>query len=1154
MPDSPDNSPRDARPPLTLICGAAGTGKTEYALARYLEDDGRALLVVASPPQADTLAAQIAARSEITQAEARLTTLSFRSLFGEWYQARPEDGYRTISRAFQRIVLAEITRTTIHRSDFLGRMLDAPGFVGAFAERLREWKLACLTPDALEAGSIAAQPLLDDEAFPKKTAELARLFRAYETFLKERRMRDEADCLQDVIRRVSERGEWSDAPNLVLIDGFFRFNRVQRELLAALANRRTPDGLPEIEVVVTLSCDPSRPLLFAAPQRTRETLDAEFAVRENLLSKCRAPRPPALRLLEARLFGNEFVSSIAAPSPLSLLPNLGEGINDISASPFSQAFLGEGGRGDEGGCLLFDAPNPYVEAEMTAREFRRIYDAGGYSWNDFGIILRTLGDYAPILSAVFERYEIPLGADGPERLDQNPLVKTVLHLLDILRDGWQRDDVLAFLKSSYTAPDKLAADGIRKAARASHVRFGRGEWLAFAAKQRGTPLAIAGEILRQIAECEDEWASERNDPMAYASGLRQAVQMFGLLEQAETGEPLRRNRDRKAWEEADEVLTAIAQMAALAGREAISFSEFCAALREGWASASALTSREGEMVQVMEPYESRERPLRVAAVMGLTERVFPRRVMEDPFLRDAERAALRQAAGVDLEEQRDRADDERLFFYLAVTAPTERLILSYPRSSDESDTLPSFYLDEVRAAFDTSDIPAAQGVALLRVVSRTLADVAPQPDESVSAADGLLSACADLFEPAEADERKAEAKQRRSFAYLAERLREEASATGGKAVRAVLDSRLLPRLPRLEDPRLRADFACRKSVYSVTELETHLRCPFQYLLRHVLRLRPEEDDGARAQGDLLHDVLRRYFRRRKKAQNAAPLPETAVLQGELRALLRETLADAPLDAPPYRARMMHRALHDALDGFAQRETVFSPKFQTAPAHFELAFGVDCGRSAIGDDEREFALESEGEREGNGEGERENGKPAYDPASVAEPLALTGPGNDAPVLLCGVMDRVDFDSTETRAVVLDYKMGRSPDYAAIAAGNSLQMPLYLLAMERLFGKVGAAACYDSAREDGRSRIYRTEHVNAKAFAPLLPRDSGENVKPHNREQFTNLIRQAETAAIGAARAIEAGRVEARSGDHCAACAYKDVCRSSAAQGHDGEKAQ
>ena len=158
---------------------------------------------------------------------------------------------------------------------------------------------------------------------------------------------------------------------------------------------------------------------------------------------------------------------------------------------------------------------------------------------------------------------------------------------------------------------------------------------------------------------------------------------------------------------------------------------------------------------------------------------------------------------------------------------------------------------------------------------------------------------------------------------------------------------------------------------------------------------------------------------------------------------------------------------------------------------------------------------------------------------------------SPCFYAESIDRVDFDAGGIKAIIMDYKLGKPPDYAALANGSSLQMPLYLLAMERLFGKVGAAACYDSAQETGRRRIYRTEHVNMKQFAPLPSCDASEHVKPHTRQQFSDLLQTAETAAIGAARAIEAGRIEARPGDHCAACDYKDVCRTSRAQGHDGE---
>ncbi|HZO90404.1 MAG TPA: PD-(D/E)XK nuclease family protein [Chthonomonadaceae bacterium] len=1109
------------RPPLTLVLGPAGAGKTEWTMVRFLEGNGRALLVVSSPDQAETFAAQIAERAGLVAADVRGAIYAFPALVAEIAKSARDDGFRTIGRALQRLILADLLPRTLRVDDFLGRMLQAPGFVGALAERIREWKLAHITPEALEAGAEAASDLLDDPNFPVKVREFARLFRAYETFLAQNRLRDEEDRL----RLAAEITAANTAPlprnaNLLLVDGFYRFNPAQRHLLAAIAGRGLALDKPEVTVAVTLPYDAARPLLFAAPERTLQTLRAEFDTREVALPPRPDVRPPALAALEARLFvpgaGREAEDGTAETPP--------ERVPD--ASPL----------------LLFDAPNPYVEAEMVAREFRRLHDSGGLEWSDCAIILRTMGDYAPILSAVFERYGIPLGVDGPEVLAENPLIKTLLHFFAVVRHGWRREDVIAFLKSGYTAPSKLAADALRRRAQVACVREGRDRWLALAQDGDADKEGSLAGTLREMARCEDLLTQSPDSPLAFADLVRETLQTFGLEERIATGDPVRQKRDRVAISEALEVMQAVAYMAELAGRSRVTFAQFHEELLAAWQTASAIAPMEGNVVRVAEPYAARERPLQVAAVMGLTERVFPRRITEDPFLRDEERAALRRVARLDLEEQRGRADDERFFFYLAVTAPSRHLILSFPRSSDEADTLPSFYLDEVRAVF------AGGGESALRTVSRTLADVAPRPEEVVCAADRLLAACAGLFDPGADSDTEERARRMRQAAALME----ECLQTGDRAeVRAVVAARALPRLPRLEAPDVREDFCGRKPVFGVSELETYRRCPLQYLLRHVLRLRPEEDGAhLRAQGTLLHAILRRYFRRRRAAARKAnaegtlPCPDAETLRSELHALLSETLQKAALDASPHRLRILERLLADALAGFAVREARFAPQLGLQPAHFELAFGLS---------EAEGALLEEEERELEGVPGPEGALPRiYDPASCPEPLRLEARDGGPSIAICGTIDRVDCDAAGCRALVLDYKLGKSVDFSAMQRGESLQMPLYLLAVERLFGLAGAAACYDSMREPGRRRFFRTEHVNLRQFAPITPLEDGTTVKPLNRDQFAELTKTAETTAIQVARSIAAGRVEATPGEHCAACPYGDICRTTLTGGHDGER--
>ena len=311
------------------------------------------------------------------------------------------------------------------------------------------------------------------------------------------------------------------------------------------------------------------------------------------------------------------------------------------------------------------------------------------------------------------------------------------------------------------------------------------------------------------------------------------------------------------------------------------------------------------------------------------------------------------AAKLDLEEQRDRSDDERLFFYFAVTAPSDGLILSYPRSADDSDTLPSFYLDEVHAAFAM----AGSGIPPLRHVTRTLADVAPQASESVNEADRTLAACADLFDPAQAIPTPHPPAKRRG------RPENPPANDSSSAIRALLQSRNLPRLPRFDDASLQVDFAENKSVYSVTGTGDLSALPVPI----PPAARPAFAPGRRR---------RRGESGRRAAWNPAPLfskasagnsqiprrPTPRPCKKNWRGLLDDALAKKPLDAAPHRARMMARTLHDALDGFAQRDARFTPHLQTAPAHFELAFGVATGRASIADEEREVSLDSGQRRE------------------------------------------------------------------------------------------------------------------------------------------------------------------------------------------------
>src|SRR6202451_803520 len=87
----------------------------------------------------------------------------------------------------------------------------------------------------------------------------------------------------------------------------------------------------------------------------------------------------------------------------------------------------------------------------------------------------------------------------------------------------------------------------------------------------------------------------------------------------------------------------------------------------------------------------------VVIVPGLTERVFPKKLTEDPILPDAARVRL----GRGLELQQNRVAAERLALRLSAGAARRRVLFSFPRVDLDQGRprVPSFYaLEILRAA------------------------------------------------------------------------------------------------------------------------------------------------------------------------------------------------------------------------------------------------------------------------------------------------------------------------------------------------------------------------------------------------------------------------------------------------------------------------
>lgn len=473
----------------------------------------------------------------------------------------------------------------------------------------------------------------------------------------------------------------------------------------------------------------------------------------------------------------------------------------------------------------------------------------------------------------------------------------------------------------------------------------------------------------------------------------------------------------------ERVLAALAELAPMVEVGPVALAEVQLVLARRLLELSAPPARQRYGCVFVAPAEAaRGLCFDVVFVPGLAEKLFPRKIQEEPILLDAVRARLDGALAVN----EDRVARERRALRLAVGAARERLVLSYPRLDlDQSrPRVPSFYaLEALRAA--EGRLPGFDELAR-RAETLTAARVGwpapPRPEDAIDEAEhdlALLEALLHLDAQGAAGTARyllgANPHLGRALRFRARRWLESWTQADG----------LVPP-PRGElSPGARAaisEHALSARSFSPTALQHFAACPYRFFLYAVHRLAPREVPEAIEEldplqrGSLVHDAQFEFF---GALRDAELLPVTRERLSRAREILDGIVDDV---AERYREELapaIERVWSDGVESVRAdlREWLRRAADDTsgfAPWRFELSFGLRARR-------------------------------ARDPQSSDEPVALD----------CGIALRGAIDLVERRADgsirATDHKTGkeRVKSGQVVAGGQALQPVLYALAAEKLF---------------------------------------------------------------------------------------------------------
>lgn len=294
------------------------------------------------------------------------------------------------------------------------RLLSSKGsksLVDVMLQTVSDLKKSSVTSDELRSAS----RLVDDETLKTKLNETALISDTFDALVSQSYIdpMDDLTRLDDILQKNNILRNYT-----IIFDGFSGFTMQQLKVVRSLIRDCTA-------TYFTLTLDPitdGSEEVFATSQQTYKILK-EYAKRDGVDIK--AP----IKLTDLHRFKND---NLALLEQNIFRPH----IEPLEISP-------------ENICV-YNAVDMYDECEYVARKIKGLVIEKGYLYSDISVICHDIDPYKGILSEILEKYEIPYFSDEHADIDVKPAIRLVNSIFRCIVFDFEREDVLALLKSGLT--------------------------------------------------------------------------------------------------------------------------------------------------------------------------------------------------------------------------------------------------------------------------------------------------------------------------------------------------------------------------------------------------------------------------------------------------------------------------------------------------------------------------------------------------------------------------------------------------------------------------------------------------------------------------------------------------------------------------------
>ena len=714
---------------LRFCFGASGSGKStgliKEIIDRSLTDVGTDFLLIV-PDQFTMQTQKDVVKMHPSHAIMNIDVLSFGRLSHRVFEETSKSSFSVLDDVGKSLVLRRVADILGDRLKVIGKNMHKPGYIDEVKSTISEFMQYGISDEALatlenESGKKAA--------LNSKIKDLRLLYSEFLRYIQGKFITTE-ETLDILCEAIPKSSLLKDS--VIVFDGFTGFTPIQYRVIKELMRVSK-------EVCVSLTIgpdeDPYAPSyeeqeLFMLTKKTVLDLErAEYSLlKETSVIAAGGPSFEAWRNIRnaemsAKEGGDIFIKDkevkrLEGNPPLAFLE---QNLFRYNSEKYSDK---------QDSIQIYEAQTTEEEVRQTMIKIRSLVTDKGYAYRDIAVVCGDLGSYANLIKRAAVKFEIPVYIDQNTGLMLNPFIEYITSAINIVISGYRYEDVFHYMRSGMTDFSKEDTDLLENYVRALGIK-GRNAWedrfmrrmptkfqtrsgdedtetkeLELVEKLEGMRASISAQ-LKPLFDVKNGTAIEITD--ALLKMIEENACSDKLLSYKEKFEKLGDGAKAKEYDQVyQKVVDILKQISALIGEDKIDIKEYKDILSVGFGDIEVGTiPQDVDRIIVGDIERTRLREIKALFFMGVNDDSIPASTGGGGILSDMDRQYLLELdTGVELAPTpRQQMYIQRLYLYMNLTKPTDKLFLSYSElGSDGKSVRPAYLVSKIMSLYEGMEV------------------------------------------------------------------------------------------------------------------------------------------------------------------------------------------------------------------------------------------------------------------------------------------------------------------------------------------------------------------------------------------------------------------------------------------------------------------